>query len=115
MGMSMPIDVPVPVIAWRNRALGIVCETLDPQMAAYFGVKDGVLVRLVEKGSASEHAGIKPGDVLVSVGDRRLTNPRDVTSCMRDKRSSTSMLISLIRDHKAVKLSVIPGRVSAVM
>ena len=41
------------------------------QLAEFFGVKEGVLVRSVNKGSAAEKAGIKAGDVIIKVDEPR--------------------------------------------
>src|SRR5882757_4984050 len=54
-----------------NPALGIYGEPLgeNEQLAEFFGVTDGVLVRSVRKGSAADKAGIKAGDVITKVED----------------------------------------------
>ena len=49
----------------RSPMLGVEAESIDGQLAQYFGVSDGVLVRTVMKGSAAEKAGVKAGDVIV--------------------------------------------------
>lgn len=109
MHLSMPMDIPTPLLVWRNRFLGIVCEPLEPQLADYFGVKEGVLVRFVEKGSPAYAAGIRSGDVLTSIGSQALANPRDVTACIRSQGRSNSVSVSLVRNHKPIKLSVTPA------
>lgn len=106
---SMPMDVPTPMLVWRNRFLGIVVEPLDPQLSDYFGVKDGVLVRFVEKGSPAETAGIRSGDVLTAVGSQTISNPRDVSSCIRNQTTSKQVMVSLVRNHKPLKLNVTPA------
>ena len=54
-------DTPRALMSWRSGALGVDAEALSDQLAAYFGVKEGVLVRSVAKDSAAEKAGIKTG------------------------------------------------------
>lgn len=102
MDFSTPADIPSPLLIWKNRSLGIDCEPLDSQLAGYFGVQHGVLVRFVEKGSAAEKAGIRSGDVLTALGDRALTNPRDVSQCIRSQIGNKQVQISLVRDHKSL-------------
>ncbi|HWF46324.1 MAG TPA: PDZ domain-containing protein, partial [Bryobacteraceae bacterium] len=75
---TMP-DFPSAMLMWKSGILGIYCESVDSQLAEYFGVKQGVLVRFVVNGSAAQHAGLKAGDVLTKVGDRVVGTPRDVT------------------------------------
>lgn len=108
MEMTMP-DIPKAMMSWRSASLGVEAESLgDSQLAAYFGVKEGVLVRSVLKGSAAEKAGIKAGDVLLKVDDDKVTSPRDVTSAMRSARSESkkSIPVVLMRDKKETSLTV---------
>ena len=47
-------DMPQSRMTWRSTMLGIEAEALDGQLAEFFGVKEGVLVRTVTKGSAAD-------------------------------------------------------------
>lgn len=105
----MPTDVPTPILVWHNRALGMGVEPLDSQLADYFGVKDGVLVRFVDKGSPADTAGIRSGDVLTAVGTQQVSNPHEVSSCIRSQPASKQVSISLVRNHKPLKLTVTPA------
>src|ERR1700737_2160957 len=58
--------------------LGVSVQELSPELAAYFGVKSGVLVAGVEKGSAAEKAGLKAGDVLTSVDGHSVTTAAEL-------------------------------------
>ncbi len=101
------MDIPTPLIAWKNRALGVECEPMNPQLAEYFGVKQGVLVRFVDQGSVAEKAGFKSGDVLTSVGDKSLSNPRDLTQCLQEKAGTGKAIqVAIIRNHKRMILTV---------
>lgn len=102
--MRMP-DIPRSHMAWRSSALGIECESLEGQLAQYFGVQEGVLVRSVAKGSAADRAGIKAGDVITRVNDARVTSPADISSRVRSM-AGKSIPIVLMRDHKEVTLNV---------
>jgi hypothetical protein len=54
-------DIPRSFMTWGSPVLGIESETLNPQLAEYFGVKEGVLVRSVSVNSSAEKAGFKAG------------------------------------------------------
>lgn len=108
MEMTMP-DIPKAMMSWRSATLGVEAESLgDSQLATYFGVKEGVLVRSVLKGSAAEKAGIKAGDVLLKVDDDKVTSPRDVTGAMRSARSASkkSIPVVLMRDKRETSVTV---------
>jgi serine protease Do len=100
------LDVPNLMMTWTNSALGIECEPVDSQLAQYFGVKRGVLVRSVAKDSAGEKAGLKAGDVLTALGDRSLTNPEDLRRILR--QPGKPVPVSLVRDQKPLTLNVVP-------
>ncbi len=104
--MTIP-DFPTPLMLWKSAALGIECEPLDSQLAQYFGVKQGVLVRSVANGSPAEKAGLKAGDVLTSIGDRPIASPRDVTGFLRmQHQPSSSIRVVVEREHRQLTLNL---------
>lgn len=99
-------DMPRSFMTWRNPMLGIEGEPVDGQLAEYFGVKSGVLVRNVLKGSAAERAGVKAGDVLLKVGESRVTTPGDVSSALRERTPNKAVAVQLMRDRKEMTVMV---------
>jgi serine protease Do len=102
-------DAPRAMMFWRNGMLGVEAEALgDTQLATYFGVKEGVLVRSVVKGTAAEKAGLKAGDVLLKIDGGKVTTPRDVTSAMREAHNNgkKSFSVVIVREHKEMTLPV---------
>jgi len=105
---TMP-DIPKAMMSWRNAVLGVEAESLgESQLASYFGVKEGVLVRSVMKGTAAEKAGIRAGDVLVKVDDTKVATPRDVTSAVRSAKTSAkkSFPVVVVREKRELSLSI---------
>lgn len=102
---KMP-DVPKAYMSWRTSRLGVEVESLGSQLAEFFGVKGGVLVRSVMKGSAAEEAGIKAGDVIFKVGDENVSDPREVSEAVRSLRSKGTFPVTVMRDRKEVTLTV---------
>jgi serine protease Do len=114
---SMPATPPMPEIAplpdWphvlnsgRSGMLGIESETLNSQLAEFFGVKEGVLVRSVTKNSAAEKAGMRAGDVIVKVDGEAVTSPREISSVLRSARAKKTFPVVVVREKKEVILSV---------
>jgi serine protease Do len=90
-------------------ALGIYGESLgdNEQLAEFFGVTDGVLVRSVRKGSAAEKAGIKAGDVITRVDDSKVNAAGDITRTLRDLRGKkSSCTVTVVRNKKEMPLTV---------
>jgi serine protease Do len=103
--MVMP-DTPRAYMSWRSGMLGIEGESLDGQLAEYFGVKDGVLVRSVGRGTAAEKAGVKAGDVITKVDTAAVTSPREITSALRALGEKRTFSVALTRDRKEMSLPV---------
>ena len=101
------MDSPRAVMYWKSSSLGVEAESLDSQLAEFFGVKQGVLVRSVGKETAAEKAGVKAGDVIVKVEQTKVGSPREVTSAVRSARSSSKTVnLSIVRDKKEMALKV---------
>ncbi len=103
-------DIPTPLMLWKSSALGIECEPLDSQLADYFGVKSGVLVRSVAAGSPAEKAGFKAGDVVTSIGGTGVAGPHDLTGFFRTQRQpGGSIPVVVERAHRQLTLNVAPN------
>ena len=102
---GMP-DLPRTIMMWRTSSLGIEAESLRGQMADFFGVKEGVLVRSVMKDTPASKAGLKAGDVIVKVGDSKVSTPNEITSALRSMRDKKAPVpIVILRDHKETTLT----------
>jgi serine protease Do len=99
-------DIPRAFTSWRSSMLGIEAETLDGQLAQYFGVKEGVLVRSVGKDSAAEKAGLKAGDVIVKVDGTEISSPRELSSQMRAQRNRQTLPLTLMRERRETTVTV---------
>jgi serine protease Do len=80
--------------------LGVTVESLDDQLAQFFGVKDGVLVRSVDKESAGQQAGLKAGDVITSVNGRQVYDTSDVNRALTRSEESGEFTVEIVRDRK---------------
>jgi len=106
-GGSWPDSMQTFMSTWRSSGLGVEVEALSGQLADYFGVKEGVLVRSVMKDSAADKAGVKAGDVIVKAGDSKISTPADLTSRIRPGlRKDAVVALTLMRDHKEVTVNV---------
>lgn len=106
-------DVPVSVvIAHSSLRSGLMVENITPQLGEFFGVKEGkgVLIRSVEKGSRSEKAGFRAGDVIVKVNSQPVRDTSDFTRALRST-SGAAASVTVIRDKREQNLNLtLPGR-----
>lgn len=98
-------DVPKAMMSWRSGYLGIEGEALgSSQLASFFGVKEGVLVRAVTEGSPADKAGLQAGDVITKVGQTAVAAPRDITAAMKAAQSasgeSATFPVTIVRDKR---------------
>ena len=112
-GFAIP-DMPSAVLVWRSAMLGIECEPIGSQLARYFGVDHGVLIRYVVPGSTAEKAGVKAGDVLLTVDGHPITDVRELTAMLRGDKSPADgtdvhrpVTVTLIRNHNELTVKVI--------
>ena len=96
------IEIPQLQVMGQSQMIGIQGESLgqEPQLAEFFGVHDGVLVKQVFRNSAAEKAGIKAGDVITKVDGANVGSTRDITNELRSARSRTSATVTVMRDKK---------------
>ncbi len=112
--IHMP-DLPRALMQLRSSILGVEAESIDGQLAQYFGVKEGVLVRSVSRGSAAEKAGIRAGDVIIKIEDTHIATPSDISTRLRTLHGK-SVAVALMRDHKELTVTLAisdddPGRI----
>jgi serine protease Do len=109
-GFVMPeIHIPeIPQIftTLRTAMLGVEAESLGPQLADYFGVKEGVLVRSVVENTPAQKAGMKAGDVITKVDGVAVTSPGELSGAVRSASAKKTYVVELVRDHKTQSVTV---------
>ncbi len=106
MPVMPPMDLPQVDVNWRNSTIGVEVESLTPQLAEFFGVKEGALVRAVGKNSPAEKAGIKAGDVIVKVDDTKVTNGRGVAGIIRNLHAKRTFPVTVVRKQQEMTVTV---------
>jgi serine protease Do len=92
---------------WMGRGsgrLGVGVSALQPQLAEYFGVKDGVLVTSVTADSPAAKAGVKAGDVITTVNDTDVRSPSDLRQRTSRLKDGEELSLGIVRDRKAMTL-----------
>lgn len=81
--------------------LGVSLETVDGQLAEYFGVSDGsaALVTDVSEGSPASAAGLKAGDVITEINDDPVESVSDVQRAIRASEVGETVTITALRER----------------
>lgn len=86
--------------------LGVAIQDLTPELAEYYGLKNkkGVLVTHVYEDDPADKGGIRPHDIIVSVGDQRVTTTRELSSAIAASLIGKTTSITILRNgiEKAV-------------
>jgi serine protease Do len=90
--------------------LGVQIKDLSKQLLEYFEVKNGVLVEEVMKDSPAEKAGLKAGDVIVSINDRKLEDYHDLIRTVNFYDPEEEVNVSFVRKGDTEETKVVLGK-----
>jgi membrane-associated protease RseP (regulator of RpoE activity) len=83
--------------------LGVSVQSITPELAEFFGAKNGgALVSSVTRDSAAAKAGMKAGDVIVSINGRSVSDADDLINKLEDVNGEASIVV--LRDKKEILL-----------
>jgi len=88
--------------------LGVAIQELNPELAAHFRVKDGVLIAQVFKGGPAEKAGIRQGDVVVEFNGKKVGKYRELQALVAGTQAGKDTEIKVIRQgsEKTLKINI---------
>ncbi|MGD0429580.1 MAG: trypsin-like peptidase domain-containing protein [Acetobacteraceae bacterium] len=94
--------------------LGLALGSLTPDVRDQLNVPDGTqgaLVRSVRSGSPADEAGLRPGDVIVGVGNQKVSSPSDATKAIAAAITAKSHAVALrvLRDGEVAFVGVTVG------
>ena len=104
VNVAQPNVTAKPKIA---RALGLEMSGITSELRSKYKLVDGtkgVLVTSVDPGSAAEDKRVKPGDVIVQVGQQVVSTPEDVTRRFDELRKNGTKQALLLLSNSAGEL-----------
>ncbi len=87
---------------------GIVVQDLDERVSRYLGLTQskGVLVKAVEPESPAEKSGLQNGDVLLAVGNQKVSSTEDYLAAVKQVAVGDTVSLRLVRKNREKVLSL---------
>jgi serine protease Do len=121
IGFAIPTSMAMKIVASLKETgtvqrayLGVLPQPVDQSMADYYGMDSprGVLVTQVNADTPAERAGLKDGDIILSVDGREIRNPSMLRNVISLSEVGQEVDLAIVRDGKeknvAVKLEKFP-------
>ena len=92
--------------------VGVEAQEITPELAESFGLPDseGALIAGVVRGSPADAAGIRPGDVLLTVGGKPVKDPQEMLDLIAALKPDERSAFRLRRDKNVVETQVKIGK-----
>jgi serine protease DegQ len=124
IGFAIPVSLAKQVLqdivkdgsvtrAW----IGVEPQDLTPEIAEALKIKPlgtasdaaGVVITGVMQGGPADRAGIKAGDILISVANKNVGNTVQAIAAIAGQKPNTPVAMQVVRNGKTIDLSVTPG------
>lgn len=113
IGFAIPINMAKDIVHQlveygevKRGSLGVVVQDITPELSSAFGLNSdkGVIVSQVVEGSTAAEAGLKQGDIIVSIDKHRINQSAQLRNTIGLLRIGKRVEMEIIRDGKAKTL-----------
>ena len=113
IGFAIPIDMVKNVVKKliadgkvTRGYLGVVIDDLKSNLYNLYNHKQGALILDVENDTPAAKAGLKRGDLIISINDKQIRNRKDLQNVIASFKPDEKIFLNLERDMKDIKLEV---------
>lgn len=116
IGFAIPIDDIKKILpdlesrgSIRKGYIGVSLGDLDPEAAVHVGLEEGLggaVIVGVERTGPAAKAGLKPYDIVLEFGPRKIRNSTDFMDAVADSGIGEKSKIVVLRERKKLNLSV---------
>jgi len=119
IGFAIPAETAAPIVDKLIRGeeilrgyLGVRIQPVTEDFSAALGIPEnrGEFIQSVEPGEAADKAGLKSGDVVLSVAGKDVTPDQTLSFIVANTPPGTRVPIVLLRDGKRMTLNATVGR-----
>jgi len=87
--------------------IGITGREITEIIAKQYGVPVGIFVMDVTVGSGADKAGIRSGDIIVSLADREVKTMKDLDEIKKDYKAGDTVNVVVVREGKRLTLELV--------
>jgi putative serine protease PepD len=113
VGFALPSNlakrVTTEIIATGSATHGLLGATVSDQAREKDSTSVGAVVKEVVAGSAADKAGIRPGDIVISVNGVPISSSSDLTATIRSLAAGTTTDLVVVRGGKPQTITVTLG------
>lgn len=119
MGYAIPITAANPILAdlierqTRNKVaekdrgyLGIEYEEMSSQYSTMFNIPQGIYVKVVERNSAADKAGLKQGDIITKIDKESIVTKEDLQNTIQYYAAGDSVTLTVMRPENGEYISL---------
>ncbi len=113
IGFAIPIDDVMNVIddlidyGYVNSAyMGVTVTNTNESAASMYGLPTGAYIASVDAGGAAERAGIRVGDIVITLGDQNVSNVTDLTRALRGYKAGDTTTVTVLRGGQELVLEI---------
>jgi Do/DeqQ family serine protease len=119
IGFAIPVSLARSVLEQIIRTgtvtrgwIGVEVQEVTPELAQSFNLRDtsGALIAGVMRGSPADRAGIKPGDILVGIAGKTVTDSQAMLALIAEQTPGQPARIKLRREAKEIEVDVAVGK-----
>ena len=116
IGFAIPSNLAVDVMRQlvttgevKRGMLGVEAQDITPELARMLALKDlrGAVVTRVRAKTPAESAGLKPGDVIVSLDGKTVANAQDLYNIEGLTAPDASVAVGVLREGKPLTVSTV--------
>lgn len=92
--------------------IGVEPRDITPELADNLSLskKEGVIIAAVLKNGPADRAGVRPGDILVSVDEKPISNMAEMFNLIAQLQPESKARVTVLRDAKEIPLEVVVGK-----